>query len=193
MSLQALIAMLPCGKSEPERKLRSEIFESFDTASTGRLLPADIERGLYLLRANGSPPAAVHPPIPAVDLAFDAVTKGTGARFVAKAEFRLLFTYLKWYIATPSPLPATRLYHPTKSPKALPPLTHGLQSTSSAGLLTAARPHLLATPNRSGLVGAKRGPAAEELAWQMRQRASVSGSPPRMAGLFPNAPRYATF
>jgi len=103
--MPSLIAVLPCGKGERDKDARRLLFSAFDLRGHGVLEVQDILTGLTtLLTAMRSSAAELaQPPTPSVALAFETVTnqKKRGHKGVSRSEFRLLLTYLKWYMVTP--------------------------------------------------------------------------------------------
>ena len=206
LTMSELIEKLPCGKSEDDAIARKALIDTFDSGD-GLISLNDLDRGLrtLLVKMRGGDDAARayglnHPPVPAVQHAFEAVAQRHGGQpgRVGRQDFRLLLTYLKWYTTTPTPL-SPRL--PSKPPSKLPPmgrfpLDASFQSTAGSPLassrtLLRAPDYLLSAPNRFAPGMLREMPMAEELTVAMRQRADAFGAPLRKIGY--SSPRYATY
>ena len=98
MSMSALVTRLPCGKTDLDKVARRELFSNFDVSNYGAILPSDVDTGLRALLATAGQ-RATEPPLAAVDLAFQLVTKfkHPADRCVGPADFRQYLCNLKWY------------------------------------------------------------------------------------------------
>ena len=196
MSMTTLVSVLPCGKSDAERLARRQLFVVFDADDDGYLSLEDIDAGLQAVlekkRASGR--LSSEPTLPAVRLAFEAVTKsqGGGVQLVSQADFRLLFTYLKWYMTSLHPFPSRKSARAKRVDK-LPPIGHASLNRSDRqfNTLFGASSYMLSAPNRSA--GLRDRPRAEEHAFAMRARSDATGTAARKLEPLPIQPRYATF
>ena len=98
-ALDALAVRLPTGRTDSDRRLRKNLFNSFDPNGNGYLSLAEVQKGVRdVLQSD-----ALFDAKPAIMRAFQAAKNAVdtksrlGADFVERAEFRALLVYLQRY------------------------------------------------------------------------------------------------
>ena len=104
MSMAALVARLPCGKTEEDKLARSELFDKFDPERKGELSGHEVGAGLRsLLDERGEPEPA---PMAAIEAAFKSITRfmEPGTTHLGRPHFRQILVHVKWYLTSPKSL-----------------------------------------------------------------------------------------